>query len=112
MTAQNEVGPLDDGCRVHALELWKPPPPPLMVNVTVPVGNSGMAVLASATVAVHWKYSLGRPGLSLSHSTSVADGRLFVVDGTKGEHVCITVTVNREGKLGSASSPKCVDVGG
>jgi eukaryotic-like serine/threonine-protein kinase len=34
----------------------------------------------------------------------------FVVDADPGETVCITVTVNRDGKSGTPSSEKCVDV--
>jgi tRNA A-37 threonylcarbamoyl transferase component Bud32 len=34
----------------------------------------------------------------------------FVVDAEAGETVCLTVTVNRDGKTGAASSEKCVDV--
>jgi hypothetical protein len=34
----------------------------------------------------------------------------FVVDASPGEHVCITVAVNRDGKIGDPSAEKCVDV--
>lgn len=34
----------------------------------------------------------------------------FVVDTTPGETVCLAVTVNRQGKAGSQSAEKCVDV--
>jgi len=34
----------------------------------------------------------------------------FVVDATAGQHVCITVSVNRDGKIGNSSAEKCVDV--
>jgi len=33
----------------------------------------------------------------------------FTVDARNGDRVCITVTVNREGTIGPASSEKCVD---
>jgi len=36
----------------------------------------------------------------------------FVVDADPGETVCITVTVNRDGKPGTPSAEKCVDVAG
>jgi hypothetical protein len=36
----------------------------------------------------------------------------FVVDADPGDRVCITVAVNREGKLGPTSSEKCADVPG
>lgn len=35
----------------------------------------------------------------------------YIVDAKSGDHVCITVTVNRDGKVGSPSSEKCVDFG-
>lgn len=34
----------------------------------------------------------------------------FVVDATSGETVCLTIAVNRDGKTGSLSTEKCVDV--
>jgi len=42
--------------------------------------------------------------------SSVQSEPSFVVDGAPGDQVCITVTVDREGKLGSPSVPKCVDI--
>jgi hypothetical protein len=33
-----------------------------------------------------------------------------VVDGSAGQTVCITVAVNRDGKIGDPSAEKCVDV--
>lgn len=47
----------------------------------------------------------GTPG-SLQQSTT------FSVDAKEGDRVCITVTVNREGKTGDPSSEKCVDFSG
>ncbi len=35
----------------------------------------------------------------------------YIVGAKKGDHVCITVTVNRDGKSGAPSSEKCVDFG-
>ena len=43
--------------------------------------------------------------------SSVQQANSFVVNTTAGEHICVTVTVNRDGKLGTPSAPKCVDVG-
>jgi serine/threonine protein kinase len=34
----------------------------------------------------------------------------FTVDGTSGQHVCVTVTVNHEGKPGNPSAEKCADI--
>ncbi|MCU1544406.1 MAG: serine/threonine protein kinase [Microbacteriaceae bacterium] len=36
----------------------------------------------------------------------------FVADGEAGDHMCITVRVSRDGRLGDESNPKCVDVTG
>jgi eukaryotic-like serine/threonine-protein kinase len=41
--------------------------------------------------------------------TSIQQTRSFTVDATSGDRVCITVTVNRDGKTGSTSSEKCAD---
>jgi serine/threonine protein kinase len=41
--------------------------------------------------------------------TSIQQSTTFSVDPRPGERVCITVTVNREGKIGEASSEKCVE---
>jgi serine/threonine protein kinase len=86
--------------------------------------NGGIPVVSNIVSSVNGssvKFTWQNPGLgpedqyqiSTSDSdSSVQQANSFVVDATKGEHVCITVTVNREGKLGSPSAPKCVDVGG
>ena len=42
--------------------------------------------------------------------TSIQRGTEFSVDPTGQTSVCVTVTVNREGKSGSPSGEKCVDV--
>ena len=44
--------------------------------------------------------------------SSIQSSADYVMDATRGERVCITVTVNREGKTGAPSSEKCVDFGG
>jgi serine/threonine protein kinase len=41
--------------------------------------------------------------------TSIQKTRSFTVDATSGDRVCITVTVNRDGKTGPPSSEKCAD---
>jgi serine/threonine protein kinase len=66
------------------------------------------------------EFSWDDPGIKSSDSYQITtnDGRSsiqrtasYVVDATKGQQVCITVTVNREGKIGPPSSQKCVDFG-
>ena len=41
--------------------------------------------------------------------TSIQQTRSFTVDAKAGDRVCITVTVNRDGKTGPPSSEKCAD---
>jgi hypothetical protein len=86
--------------------------------------NGGIPVVSDISASVTGtsiKFSWQNPGLgpqdqyqisTTDSDSSVQQANSFVVDATKGEHVCITVTVNREGQLGSPSSPKCVDVDG
>jgi serine/threonine protein kinase len=86
-------------------------------NGSIPTVSNINASVQGKTVKFTWQ----NPGLaaqdeyqiSTSDSqTSVQLATSFVVDASAGEHVCITVTVNREGKLGTPSAQKCVDVGG
>jgi eukaryotic-like serine/threonine-protein kinase len=84
--------------------------------------NGGIPVVSNISGTVSGtsvKFSWQNPGIGPQdqYQLSTTDGdsseqlaNSFVVDATKGEHVCLTVTVNRQGKLGSPSSPKCVDV--
>ena len=86
--------------------------------------NGGIPVVSNITATVNGtsvKFAWQNPGLgtqdqyqiaTTDSGSSVQQANSFVVDAMKDQHVCITVTVNREGKLGSPSSPKCVDVGG
>lgn len=46
-----------------------------------------------------------------SGATSIQRPADYIVDAKQGDHVCIAVVVNREGKVGAASSEKCVDFG-
>lgn len=64
-------------------------------------------------------FSWHDPGLAKTDSyeittqdgiTSSQRANDFRVDATNGERVCITVTVNREGKLGEPSGQKCAEV--
>ncbi|MBX3078828.1 MAG: protein kinase [Cryobacterium sp.] len=43
---------------------------------------------------------------------SIQQSTSFSVDAKPGDRVCITVTVNREGKTGEPSNQKCVEFGG
>jgi serine/threonine protein kinase len=86
-------------------------------NGGIPVVSDIKAQVTNKTVRFSW----ADPGLasqdeySITTSdsdTSLQQANTFVVDATAGEHVCIVVTVNRDGKLGTPSAQKCVDVGG
>ena len=45
-------------------------------------------------------------------SVSVQTSESFQYQADPGDHICIIVTVNEGGQLGSPSSPKCVDIAG
>jgi eukaryotic-like serine/threonine-protein kinase len=86
-------------------------------NSGIPVVTNIAATQTGTTVKFTWQ----NPGLGTQDAydivtsdsdSSVQQANSFVVDATAGEHVCITVTVNRDGKLGTPSAQKCVDVGG
>jgi serine/threonine protein kinase len=73
----------------------------------------------STATSVEFRWS--DPGLASgdSYQVTTSDGRsslqgapAFVLDATKGDRVCITVAVNRAGKVGPSSSEKCVDFSG
>jgi serine/threonine protein kinase len=85
-------------------------------NRGIPVVSNNYATVSGTSVKFTWQ----NPGLgqqdqyqisTTDSDSSVQQTNSFVVDATKGEHLCITVTVNRDGNLGNPSSPKCVDVG-
>jgi serine/threonine protein kinase len=86
-------------------------------NGGIPVVSNISATATGTSV----KFSWANPGLGVNDQYSIvtSDGgsseqqaNSFVDDATKGTQVCITVTVNRDGKLGSPSAPKCVEVDG
>lgn len=74
------------------------------------------AVVTDDIVEFTWE----DPGLVTtdSYQISTSDGApdvqqrdaSFVVDAEPGDRVCITVTVNREGKTGAASGEKCAEI--
>jgi serine/threonine protein kinase len=75
-------------------------------------------VARSTSGSVHFSWT--DPGLKAGDTyqittnagaTSIQRPANYVVDAKRGDHVCITVVVNREGKIGAASSEKCVDPG-
>ena len=81
----------------------------------IPTVSDIQARITDDTVEFTW----ADPGLTATDTYQVAtnDGApavqqrdtSFVVDGERGERVCVTVSVNREGKTGSPSGEKCAD---
>ncbi|HEY4153485.1 MAG TPA: serine/threonine-protein kinase [Pseudolysinimonas sp.] len=81
----------------------------------IPVVTDISASRSGNTVHFSWH----DPGLTASDryqiqviggTSSIQLSPRFVVDGTAGQTVCITVAVNRDGKTGDPSAEKCVDV--
>jgi hypothetical protein len=81
----------------------------------IPVVTDISATLGDGTVEFSWP----DPGLGDGDLYEIEVGGRregiqasprFVVDADPGETVCLTVTVNRDGKSGTPSSEKCVDV--
>jgi serine/threonine protein kinase len=84
-------------------------------GATIPVVSDISASLSGNTVRFTWQ----NPGLTASDryqiqviggTSSIQLSPRFVVDGSAGQTVCITVAVNRDGKTGDPSAEKCVDV--
>lgn len=80
---------------------------PTVVDITAEVEDSSV------------QFTWSNPGLEEADSyeirpeggtTSIQRAAEFTVDGDPGEQVCLTVLVNREGKLGPPSAEKCVDI--
>ncbi len=81
----------------------------------IPTVSGISASLSGETVRFTWK----DPGLAgndryqiqvIGGTSSIQLSPHFVVDGSAGETVCITVAVNRDGRTGDPSAEKCVDV--
>ena len=84
-------------------------------GTAIPVVTDISASLSGDTVHFSWQ----DPGLAANDryqiqvtggTSSIQLTPKFVVDASAGEHVCITVAVNRDGKIGDPSAEKCVDV--
>ena len=82
----------------------------------IPAVSDIQAKVTDDTVEFTW----GDPGITATDSYQIAtnDGQpsvqqrepSFVVDAEPGDRVCITVSVNREGKTGNPSAEKCADI--
>jgi len=86
-------------------------------STDIPVVSDITAQVSGESVSFDWN----DPGLSTTDAYQVAvngggqsvqNQPSFVVDAGAGDHICITVRVSRDGKLGEPSNPKCVDVPG
>ena len=84
-------------------------------GTSIPVVTDISGSLSGDTVHFSWQ----DPGLSATDryqiqvtggTSSIQLTPRFVVDASPGDHVCITVAVNRDGKIGDPSAEKCVDV--
>ena len=84
-------------------------------NTDIPTVSNVEASTRDGTITFSWK----NPGIladdSYQISTNTGESSIqrsseFTVDAQPGDRVCLTVTVNRDGKTGPASSEKCVDV--
>ena len=84
-------------------------------GTAIPVVTDISASLSGNSVHFSWQ----DPGLAANDryqiqvtggTSSIQLAPRFVVDATPGQHVCITVAVNRDGKTGDPSAEKCVDV--
>jgi hypothetical protein len=73
------------------------------------------ATRSGSSLTFRWK----DPGLAegdryqiqvVGGTSSIQLSPQFVVDATPGQTVCLTVSVNRDGKTGTPSAEKCVDV--
>lgn len=75
--------------------------------------------IAATSVGTSVEFSWDDPGLEDTDTYSIATTAggssvqtqpAFTVEATAGSRVCVTVTVNRAGKLGDPSAEKCVDI--
>jgi eukaryotic-like serine/threonine-protein kinase len=86
-------------------------------STDIPVVSDISSTVTGEVIAFEWD----DPGLGAADAYQVAvngggqsvqSQPSFTVDADPGEHVCLTVRVSRDGRLGEASNPKCVDVPG
>lgn len=96
----------------------------IAIVLTLRVASGGTAIPVVSDISgsrsgntVH--FSWDDPGLAANDryqiqvtggTSSIQLTPRFVVDAAPGDHVCITVAVNRDGKIGDSSAEKCVDV--
>jgi hypothetical protein len=85
----------------------------------IPVVSDITSTVSGQSVQFDWKdpgiaaddsYQLAPTNDGIVGTASTQTTRTFVVDAVSGDHVCLSVTVARAGKLGDPSGQKCVDV--
>ncbi|CAN5316905.1 hypothetical protein BH11ACT3_BH11ACT3_03130 [soil metagenome] len=95
----------------------------LIVLLRASGGSDGIPVVTNITATTTdgtARFTWPDPGLddgdryqiqvSNGGASSIQLSPTFVVDGQAGDRVCITVTVNRDGKTGDPSAEQCIDV--
>jgi hypothetical protein len=83
----------------------------------IPVVSDISATVSGSSVEFTWKDPGLEDGDSYQITTNKGDSSVqvqpqFTLDATGGDRVCVTVQVNRDGKLGDESGQKCMDVAG
>jgi eukaryotic-like serine/threonine-protein kinase len=82
---------------------------------SIPVVSDISASPTGSSVTFRWNDPGTAPGdtfvIASNGASSQQSGTSFVVSGTRGDEVCVTVTVNRDGKNGAPSAQKCATVG-
>jgi len=94
----------------------------ILLSLRVASGGSAIPVVTDISGSLSGNsvhFSWQNPGLAANDryqiqvtggTSSIQLTPRFVVDASPGDHVCITVAVNRDGKIGDSSTEKCVDV--
>ncbi len=84
-------------------------------STDIPTVTDVQSTISDGTVTFSW----ADPGIDATDSyqigtntgeSSIQRSPEFTVDAQPGDRVCLTVTVNRDGKTGAPSSEKCADV--
>lgn len=81
----------------------------------IPVVSTVTGSVQGSTVVFSWQDPGVLPGDTYvvtvpGQGSSIQRGSEFTVDAQGEDRVCLTVSVNREGKTGSSSGEKCVDI--
>ncbi|QEO10354.1 serine/threonine-protein kinase [Protaetiibacter larvae] len=85
---------------------------PVVSDIAAQVGSGGRVEFSWSDpgLADGDRYQITVTDQGVVSTPSLQEAPRFVVDADPGDSVCVTVTVNRNGSTGGASSEKCVDV--